>query len=74
MIVHDFALLVKQVRMDMYHFRLKLVLSSEEKFSGGFIFASHFFNISRGFNFANWLPVDFSRGFIFANLSFINVS
>ena len=37
------------------------------------IFVSHFFNISRGFNFANWPPVDFSRGFIFANLSFINV-
>ena len=32
-----------------------------------------FFNISRGFNFANWLPVNFSRGFTFANLSFINV-
>ena len=32
-----------------------------------------FFNISRRFNFANWLPVDLSRGFIFANLSFINV-
>ena len=29
--------------------------------------------ISRGFNFANWLPVDSSRGFIFANLCFINV-
>ena len=45
-----------------------------EKFSRGFIFASHFFfYISSGFNFSNWLPVDFSRGFIFANLSFINV-
>ena len=39
----------------------------------GFIFASNFYNISRGFNFANWLPVDFSRGFIFEYLSFINV-
>ena len=32
-----------------------------------------FFNVSCGFNFANWLPMDFSRGFIFANLSFIKV-
>ena len=39
----------------------------------GFIFASNFYHISRGFNFANWLPVDFSRGFIFEYLSFINV-
>ena len=42
-------------------------------FSSGFIFASHFFNISRGFNFTNWLPVDFTPEFIFVNLSFINV-
>ena len=39
----------------------------------GFIFVSHFFNISPGLNFANGLLVDFSRGFIFGNLSFINV-
>ena len=25
--------------------------------------------VSRGFNFANWLPVDFSREFNFANLA-----
>ena len=31
------------------------------------------FNVSREFDFANWLPVDFSWGFIFANLSFVNV-
>ena len=36
------------------------------------VFASLFFNISRGFNFANRLPRDFPRGFIFTNLSFIN--
>ena len=41
--------------------------------SCGFTFAGHFFNISRRFNFANWLPRDFSRGFIFENLSFINI-
>ena len=46
---------------------------SEGEFSRGFIFASHFVSNPRGFNFANWLPVDFSRGFIFANLSFTNV-
>ena len=34
---------------------------------------SFLFNISRGFNCANWQTVDFSRGFIFTNLSFINV-
>ena len=38
-------------------------ISLGETFSRGFIFASHFFKISRGFNFANWLPVDFSREF-----------
>ena len=37
------------------------------------IFASHVLNILREFNFVNWLPVAFSRGFIFANLNFINV-
>ena len=36
-------------------------------------FSEYFFYISHGFNFAIWLQVDFSRGFIFANLSFINV-
>ena len=30
-----------------------------EEFSCRFIFASHFFNISIGLNFVNWLPVDF---------------
>ena len=44
-----------------------------EGFSCRFIFASHFFNISIALNFVNWLPVDFSRRFIFANLSFIKV-
>ena len=34
-----------------------------EKFLRGFIFGSHFFNIFRGFNFANWLSIDFLRGF-----------
>ena len=43
-----------------------------EKFLHRFIFESHFFDISREFNSANWLPVDFSRALIFANLSFIN--
>ena len=38
-----------------------------------FFFFFFFFDISRGFNLANWLPVDFSRGFIFVNLSFSNV-
>ena len=33
-----------------------------------------FVNILREFNFANWLLIGFSRGFIFVNLSFINVS
>ena len=37
-----------------------------EKFSHGFIFASHFFNISHGFNFVDWLLVDFSLEFIFS--------
>ena len=45
----------------------------KERFSCGFIIASHFFNISRGFNFANWLPMDFWWGFTLANLKFINV-
>ena len=30
-------------------------------------------NISCGFNFTNWLSVDFSQGFIFVNLSSINI-
>ena len=30
--------------------------------------------ISWGFDFTNWLTMDFLRGFIFVNLSFINVS
>ena len=37
-----------------------------------FIFASHLFNISRGFNLTNWLLVDFLRAFIFENFSIIN--
>ena len=32
------------------------------------------FNISREFNFANWIPVVSLGGIIFANLSFVNVS
>lgn len=32
-----------------------------------------FFDISRGFNFANWISLDFSRKFVFGNLSFSNV-
>ena len=44
-----------------------------EEFSCRFIFASHFFNISIGLNFVNWLPVDFQRRFIFTNLRFIKV-
>ena len=62
-----------------YYSSLKKIydlLTHGEKFSRGFIFASNllgFFYISCVFNFADWLPVDFSRGFIFANLNFINV-
>ena len=55
------------------HGYLYSIASKVKRFSRGFIFASHFFNISHGFTFANWLPVDFSQGFIFANISFINV-
>ena len=44
-----------------------------EEINLGNYYRGSFFNISRGFNFANSLPVEFSRGFIFANLSFINV-
>ena len=29
----------------------------------GFIFGSHLFNFFRGFNFSNWLSIDFLRGF-----------
>ena len=48
-------------------------LPSEEKFSWEFIFSSHFLIILHGFNFANWLPLDFWWGSNFRNLSFINV-
>ena len=55
------------------HGYLSSITSKVKRFSRGFIFASHFFNISHGFTFANSLPVDFSQRFIFANISFINV-
>ena len=49
-------------------------LPKGEKFLRGLIFASHFFfNILLGFNFVNWLPLDFLGGFIFANLTFISI-
>ena len=52
----------------MFHNKIKPNVTEVQKFSRGFIFASDFFNISREFNFVNWLPVDFSRGFIFTIL------
>ena len=52
-----------------------LILKNEKKILFAWIYfrESFFCNISCGFNFANWLPVDFSWGFIFMNFSFINV-
>ena len=44
----------------------------ERNFHVDFFSRVIFFNISSGFDLGNWLPEDFSRGFIFANLSFIN--
>ena len=55
-----------------WKFRIPTTLR-REIFSWIYFRESLFLNISRGFNFANWLPVDFSRRFIFMNLSFINV-
>ena len=57
----------------MLHNKLKLNVSSGEKFSREFIFSSQFFNISCEFNFANRLPIDFTGGLFFAYLSFMNV-
>ena len=48
-------------------------VKEREIFSWIYFRESFFFNILHGFNFAKWLPLDFSRGFIFANISFISV-
>ena len=38
-----------------------------------FLWVIFFFNISHGFNYVNWLPMDFSQRFTFVNVSFISV-
>ena len=51
----------------------KSVYLKDRNFRVGLFLRVISFYISCRFNFAKWLPVAFSRGLIFASLSFINV-
>ena len=63
---NDFdGVILRIVRKEISHcaarkplnYKNQVIDSYGQKFSRGLIFASHFFRISRGVNFANWLPV-----------------
>ena len=69
------SFLITLQALGLRHFRWLLLTFTlrREIFPWIYFHESFFFNISGGFNFANWLPVDFSRAFIYANLSFTKV-